>query len=88
MADLRISAGLPAPVGRPAADGAKAQALRAAQRAFFDAALAQPTASLAPTPPAGAPVAAVQPAPRAAGATSQDRPTRLLRPGSLVDIRV
>lgn len=64
----------------------------AAQRAFFEAALGRtgaPAAPAAPTPTASAqPVAAPTAAPRAAAPTATEAPTRILRPGSLIDIRV
>ncbi len=72
MADLRIPPNLPA-VSRAPTD-ARVQAARAAQRAFFQSATAQGGA----TAPAAAPAAPT----RAAGSE------RLLRPGSIVDIKV
>ena len=55
----------------------------AAQRAFFEAALR----GAAPTPPVEA-ARPVAPTVRAAAAPLAEEPTRPLRPGSLVDIRV
>lgn len=69
----------------------------AAQRAFFDTALSKagaPTAPQATTAPRAAAAAAsnpVQPAVtrlRAETTIPQEAPTRILRPGSLIDIKV
>jgi len=79
VAVIRPYAPLAAPTqpARPA----EAAVARAAQRAFFQAALN-----------GAAPTAAVEPARAAARVTTNtalsEEPTRLLRPGSLVDIRV
>jgi hypothetical protein len=78
---------------QPQGAGAPADAARAAaQRAFFDAAMGRSAAPAAPVAvtqsavftPSTAPVqrAEIRPAPDAAP------PTKLLRPGSLLDIRV
>jgi hypothetical protein len=84
---------LPVPAGAQPVGGADASRA-AAQKAFFDAAMgraaapAPPAAATAPRPAIFAPVAApisrveVRPVPGA------DAPARLLRPGSLLDIRV
>ncbi len=88
MADLRIPA--PLPVAGGAAPARTSEAVRAAQRAFFDAALS----NAAPPPPLRPATAtnSLQAAPlntAASGATeAQSAPTRALRPGSLLDIRV
>jgi predicted component of type VI protein secretion system len=75
MADIRNIGGRPlVPQARPAP--ARTEAVRAAQRAFFQAALAAEPPPAAPR--TAAPV--VQPVASASG--------RPLRPGSLVDIKV
>ena len=75
----------PAPAQRPGgADAARA----AAQKAFFDAAMgrAPPAAQTAVTPAATAPAAPQRVEQRSGGVA--ENPTRILRPGSLLDIRV
>ena len=77
----------------PAGDGRSA-----AQRAFFDAALGRAGSPAAtPAPKAASPVAAAAPrfdlrpsaSPNPAASTSPgEAPNRILRPGSLLDIRV
>ncbi|MGZ6015519.1 MAG: hypothetical protein ACXWKO_11600 [Phenylobacterium sp.] len=94
MTPIRPNA-FPTPAAQPSpADAARA----AAQRAFFDAAMgrsaapastAAPTATAAATPtaaftPSAAPVQRAEIRP----AADAEPPTRLLRPGSLLDIRV
>jgi len=76
MADLRVppNALTPIPAGRPPA-GARAERLREAQRAFFQAALDQ-----APQAPQAAETKPAEAKPA--------EPQRYLRPGSLVDIKV
>lgn len=91
MADLRVPSILP--VSGASTPPRKTEAVLAAQRAFFDAAL-NTAASPAPTrAPAAVSVAATMPsaptrvaAPASPGVLTP--PTRALRPGSLVDIRV
>ena len=90
MAEIRPSA-LNVTSNLPAAPrgSAKAEAVRAAQAAFFQAALQQAPAPARPAAVAAAPSAA----PRGAtGRVSFDAqaepPTRILRPGSLVDLKV
>lgn len=80
MADLRITGGVPAPVQPQRPEG-----VRAAQRAFFQAAL-QGVQPAAPTraAPTARPAATVQPQTTAPAA----EPQRYLRPGSLLDIKV
>lgn len=88
MADLRIPSGAQPLV--PAASPARADALKAAQRAFFNQALAEVQAT-APTRPQTSQTAAVSaaPAPRAsADATDVASPGQYPRPGSLLDIKV
>ena len=77
MADLRnpISATPPAVIPARPMSPARSAALLQAQRAFFEAALTQ-----SPAP--------VQPAKAAATTATEDAPTRLPRPGSLIDIKV
>lgn len=83
MADLRINGGLP--TAQPAQ---QSQAVRSAQRAFFQAALnnVAPTAATRPaeTQPQAAPARTAQPA----AASTAAEPTRYMRPGSLLDIKV
>lgn len=61
----------------------------AAQRAFFNAAMGQAQADAAPRASATAP-AVTQPAPvnRIDAAASSEAPQKILRPGSLLDIRI
>ncbi len=84
MADLRVTGGASPNALQPARPSA---AVRAAQRAFFTAALN----NVAPSQPAR-PVQ-TQAAPRAtnaqpAQAAAEGEPTRFARPGSLLDIKV
>lgn len=96
MADVRIppQTALAAQLGRvqsPARpDAAKAEAIKAAQRAFFEAAMGQPQAAAAPTP-ASKTAAPAQAAGRVVPTASQvgaAEPNRFARPGSLLDIKV
>jgi hypothetical protein len=82
MADMKIITGPSGPVVRPVSP-ARTEALRAAQRAFFDSALAGP-AQPAPSRPAQPTAQAAEQA--ASGAP--DPTQRYLRPGSRVDIKV
>ncbi len=68
------------------ASGARA----AAQKAFFDAALNKAGAPVAPTAAPRVQPTAVQPAVTRlrAEAVQPEQPTRILRPGSLLDIKV
>lgn len=89
MADLRITPGLTTTTPTPPARNNQA---RAAQRAFFDAALGKTAAA--------SPVSPVKPAQATAATASSgvvgkvpsalpaEPPSRLLRPGSLLDIKV
>lgn len=82
MADMKIpSGGSQLPAVRPA-NPARTEALRAAQKAFFDAAMNQAPAP-AVQPKAQPATAALAPA-----AASADQPQRFLRPGSRLDIKV
>jgi hypothetical protein len=88
MADLRISTNLPAT--RPETGAERNEAVRAAQRAFFEAAMKRtPLQSL---PAASAAAAPAQPpaSPRVDKFVfdPDNPPEHPLRPGSLVDIRV
>jgi hypothetical protein len=68
------------PIARPV-DAARL----AAQKAFFEAALGKaPTAAASPSPVAAAQAAPVQRVPE----LDAPKPQKLLRPGSLLDIRV
>lgn len=58
----------------------------ASQRQFFAAALRQAQGAAAPDQPTAA--APAQPVAQAAPATPAEAPQKLLRPGSLIDIRV
>ena len=82
MADIRTSAAGSSLVPQARTTPARSEAVKAAQRAFFQAALngIEPTA----TPqPRVTPTLRVQPA-----ASDATPPSRLLRPGSLLDIKV
>lgn len=83
MADMKITGGAPLPLGRSAA-APRAEQVRAAQRAFFDAALTGAPAS-ATAKPAQPPTA--QAAERTAAA-APDPTSRYPRPGSRLDIKV
>jgi hypothetical protein len=79
---IRPSVLPPTPQGSSPQDSAKL----AAQRAFFAAAMGQaqaqaPAATIQPTSPAATTAARAAPAPAEA-------PQKILRPGSLIDIRV
>jgi hypothetical protein len=88
VADVRITSGSQALT--PAQPAGRAEAVKAAQRAFFNAALAQ---AQAPAPTRSDVTAAPAPQPqttRLNATVVQDsaQPDRILRPGSLLDIRV
>jgi hypothetical protein len=83
MADMKIPGERQLPVARPA-NPARTEAVRAAQRAFFDAALTAAPAAARPAPQAAQ---AQEASPRAAS-PAQDATQRYLRPGSRVDIKV
>jgi hypothetical protein len=95
MADLRLTPGFQPPTIRQPATPARSEAARAAQRAFFDAAMSKTssataqraTTAVAPAAPV-APTRAVAVATTPARTETQTPPTRLLRPGSLLDITV
>ena len=87
MADLRIPAVGSSLVPQAGASPARSEAVRAAQRAFFQAALN------GVEPVSGAPAAGGQPrvvpaAPAQGVRSDGSPPSRLLRPGSLLDIKV
>ncbi len=86
MADLRVSGGQ-LPAAQPAQ---RTEAVRAAQRAFFQAALnnAAPTAAARPVEaqPMTQSISRVVTPSATAAPTSE--PSRYLRPGSLLDIKV
>ena len=94
MADVRIPSqtATAAQLGRAAATP-RPEAVRAAQRAFFEAALGQPNAA-APVKKADVAAAATTtPAARASftaspSTASSAEPSRFARPGSLIDIKV
>lgn len=80
MADMKIPGGPQFPAVRSGAP-ARTEQLRAAQRAFFDAAMTGA--------PAPAPAKPAQPTAEAAGQAAAPDPTsRFPRPGSRVDIKV
>ena len=85
MAEMRVTGGLPATTPSTAAT----PAVRASQRAFFNAALTQAGATTAVTRQTAS---APQPAPtrvRAEPVAGEPPPSgRLLRPGSFLDIKV
>ena len=90
MAEVRLTPSLPAVA--PATPARANEAVRAAQRAFFDAALnaSQTAAPARPVAKAAATAAAPAP-PQKTGVLPQEgagAPARGLRPGSLLDIRV
>ncbi len=111
MADPRNTIGNGAPPAlRPVAP-IRSEAARAAQRAFFDAALGKPpaatqtpvvvqtpavvqvqapapTSTVRPTSALATLSAAFRPKPSQSEATTDTLPTRILRPGSIVDIKV
>jgi hypothetical protein len=89
MADTRITPSLtptPGPAARPM-NPARAEAAMAAQRAFFQAALTGAEMP-APVPPARTEAKAVAEPTRAREVVKDLPEGRILRPGSLVDIKV
>lgn len=87
MADLRITPGAQALT--PAQPAGRDAAVKAAQRAFFNAALTQtsaPSGVRRQTEEPARPVAAA--ARTAMDLSSGAQPDRVLRPGSLLDIKV
>ena len=85
MAEIRHVATPVANLPAAPRGSARAEAVRTAQAAFFQAALTSPAAT-------GAPPAAARPVTQAAQVNAFDpdapAPTRPLRPGSLVDLKV
>ena len=94
MADIRsVPASTPAAVPSRPLPAARAQAIAAAQRAFFDQALASgvSAAPVRASTAAAATTVAVEPTPpvtRLSFDPAEPPPTRPLRPGSLLDIKV
>lgn len=84
MADLRIGGGAGLPAVQPTQ---RNETVRAAQRAFFQAALNGVAPSEPTRPVAAQPTARTTSAPAAQPAADAE-PTRYARPGSLLDIRV
>jgi len=78
MADMKIPPGGQLPAVRP--NPPRAEAVRNAQQAFFQAAMGQAGAP--------APKARPQAAPQPAAAPVADAPQRYARPGSRLDIKV
>ncbi len=89
MADLKIAVSPPALIPGARTASPRTEAVRAAQRAFFDTALAGEPAA-APAGPARVEATSPRPAPevRAAIDPAAPPPARPLRPGSLLDIKV
>ena len=89
MADLRIPAQTPSTLPARPVPAARAEAVRAAQRAFFETALAgEEQGAARPAATAGTTATTapdLRPAPQTLGGAA---PARVLRPGSLLDIRV
>jgi hypothetical protein len=95
MADLRLNPSPQPPALRQPTTPARSEAVRAAQRAFFDAAMSKTSSTVAASPAAAvAPTSTVAPSRAVSVAKTplrvdpQTPPTRLLRPGSLLDITV
>lgn len=84
MTPIRPS-GLP-PAAVPAPPQRTDEGKLAAQRAFFAAAMGQPQGAAAAAP--ASPVAAAPQAARTAAEPAAEAPPRILRPGTLLDIRV
>jgi len=84
MADLRVTGGASPTALQPARPS---EAVRAAQRAFFTAALNEVAPSPAPRAVAAPAVSRAATMP-AAPSTAADQPSRYARPGSLLDIKV
>lgn len=80
-----IRSGMP-PVQPASTTGADAARL-AAQRAFFQQAMGRPAAATAATAPATAPAPALRMV-EVRPAANAEPPAKILRPGSLLDIRV
>jgi hypothetical protein len=74
----------PAPSGPQRADAAKL----AAQKAFFEAALGRPAAPAAVQPAAPTAVSTPAAAPRRLPEPGAETPQKILRPGSLLDIKI
>jgi hypothetical protein len=78
------------PAANPAAAPSRSDAARQAQRAFFQSAMkgsAPSGAAQAPAAPAQPPAVFAQPVQRLPDPKAE-APTKILRPGSLLDIRV
>ena len=84
MTTIRPNLAPPAGQGLPVQPQDQAKA--AAARAFFDAALRQAAAPVQAAAPAI--TAAPQPSARTAFVQPDEAPSKVLRPGSLIDIRV
>ncbi len=82
MADIRPTASSSSLVPQARTTPAQSEAAKSAQRAFFQAAL-DGVAAVATAQPKIAPAIAVQPT-----RSDSTSPNRLLRPGSLLDIKV
>lgn len=82
------------PTVQPPASGGAGNARSAAQRAFFEQALGKATAPQASAPQAPAvraetvPQPAAQPVRNTTFAQATEQPQKILRPGSLLDIKV
>lgn len=88
MADVRIppQTAIAAQLGRTSV-APRPEAVRAAQRAFFEAALGQSNAAI-PVKKVGVPTATTTAARASFDAPPGAEPSRFARPGSLVDIKV
>ncbi|MBT9471036.1 MAG: hypothetical protein V4514_08720 [Pseudomonadota bacterium] len=75
------------PTNQPATP-AQTPARSAAQRAFFEAAMGRPAAAAQPRPQIQPQAAAPAPVQRMPASLPADPPERILRPGSILDIRV
>ena len=82
MPDIRNPVAGSSLIPQARATPARSEAIRAAQRAFFEAALSGTAASPSAQPRAAQAVAGP------AASTSAAPPDRILRPGSLLDIKV
>ena len=89
MADVRPTSAPSANLPVPRGGSARSETVRAAQAAFFQAALTETSAGPRAAPVRAAATAApVQASTRVAFDPGAPTPTRVLRPGSLVDIKV
>jgi hypothetical protein len=77
------------PIRQPAAQPGRADAAKlAAQKAFFEAALGKPAAPAAVQPAAPTAVSRAAAAPSRLPEPGAETPQKILRPGSLLDIKI